>query len=122
MDPCPISSTTGPKLRAWLDSKLVLTLEQRFFCVRPSQLIPVWLAEAGLTLLPTSSVLLNAVCPDKGEILGELSTEVGRQVWMELWGGFIKTEQWWWEDLDIVEECERLGTVWEYLTINAIKA
>lgn len=55
------------------------------------------------------------------EIKQELKSQVGRMLWKEMWGGFVKGEKWWWEDEKVVEECERLKTGWEYAVIVAVK-
>jgi hypothetical protein len=41
-------------------------------------------------------------------------------LWKEMWGSYVKGE-WWWDDESVVEECERMGTCWEYVIIEAIK-
>lgn len=51
----------------------------------------------------------------------ELKSVVGRMLWREMWGSYVQGDCWWWEDDGVVEECERLGTVWEYAVIKAIK-
>jgi hypothetical protein len=59
---------------------------------------------------------------DGGEgIKQELKSVVGRMLWKEMWGSFVQGEKWWWEDDSVVEECERMGTVWEYAVIEAVK-
>jgi len=50
----------------------------------------------------------------------ELKSQVGRMLWRETWGAFVEGDKWWWEDEAIIEECERLGTVWEYAVIEAV--
>lgn len=51
----------------------------------------------------------------------ELKSQVGRMLWRETWGSFVEGDKWWWDDEAIIEECERLGTIWEYAVIEAIK-
>ncbi|KAG4429533.1 hypothetical protein IFR05_014982 [Cadophora sp. M221] len=51
----------------------------------------------------------------------ELKSIVGRMLWKEMWGSYVQGDKWWWEDERIVEECERMGTVWEYAVIEAVK-
>jgi hypothetical protein len=51
----------------------------------------------------------------------ELKSVVGRLLWKEMWGGFVEGEMWWWDDESVVEECERMGTCWEYAVIEAVK-
>ena len=49
-----------------------------------------------------------------------LKSQVGRMLWRETWGAFVEGDKWWWDDAVIIEECERLGTVWEYAVIEAV--
>jgi len=51
----------------------------------------------------------------------ELRSQVGRMLWKEMWGGYVEGEKWWWEDERVQEECERMGTAWEYNVIQAVK-
>lgn len=51
----------------------------------------------------------------------ELKSIVGRMLWKEMWGWYVQGDKWWWQDEGIVEECERMGTVWEYVVIEAVK-
>ncbi|KAG9242454.1 hypothetical protein BJ878DRAFT_169918 [Calycina marina] len=50
----------------------------------------------------------------------ELKSQVGRMLWRETWGAFVEGHKWWWDDEDILEECERMGTVWEFAVIDAV--
>jgi hypothetical protein len=58
---------------------------------------------------------------EDGLIKQELKSVVGRMLWKEIWGPYVQGEKWWWEDESIVDECERMGTVWEYAVIEAVK-
>jgi hypothetical protein len=51
----------------------------------------------------------------------ELESVIGRMLWKEIWGPHVIENKWWWEDKEIVEECERLRTVWEFAVIEAAK-
>lgn len=51
----------------------------------------------------------------------ELRTVVGRMLWQEVWGAFVAADRWWWDVPEIVDECVRLGTYWEYSVITACK-
>jgi hypothetical protein len=51
----------------------------------------------------------------------ELKSVVGRMLWKEMWGGYVVGEKWWWDDESVVEECERMGTCWEYAVIEGVK-
>ncbi|KAF7881059.1 uncharacterized protein EAF02_006950 [Botrytis sinoallii] len=48
LDPCPVPSSLGPRLRSWLDTHLTVNLEKQFRCLNPTRLFPLWLADAGL--------------------------------------------------------------------------
>ncbi|TVY49783.1 hypothetical protein LCER1_G008132 [Lachnellula cervina] len=143
LDPSPIPSTLGPILRAWLDIHLILNLEKQFRCINPSRLFPIWLEDAGLRaegstrltvcflasvnakeaedlLVDQDSTSSDAV--DKSAIVKqELKSVVGRMLWKEIWGSYVQADRWWWEDTSIIEECEKMGTCWEYAVIQAVK-
>lgn len=146
LDPSPLPGTLGPKLREWLDTHLLINLERQFRCINPSRLFPIWLADADLRgegstisiqrfLASVSAVAISSDPRNSEEIAiadgdeqeqeittkRELKSQVGRMLWRELWGGFVEGEKWWWEDEMIVEECEKLGTGWEYAVITAVK-
>lgn len=55
------------------------------------------------------------------EIRQELKSQVGRMLWKEMWGGFVEGDKWWWEDEQVLDECEKMGTGWEYAVIAAVK-
>lgn len=55
------------------------------------------------------------------ELKLELKSQVGRMLWKDMWGGFVEGESWWWDEEDIIDECESLGTAWEYSAIEAVK-
>lgn len=143
LDPSPIQATIGPHFRNWLDTHLIINLERHFRCVHPSRLFPVWLADAGLQAkssknfhvrfsasvpkcLP-SPILSNAENLENEENGGnelielQLKSVAGRMLWKYMWGNFVLGEKWWWEDKEIIEECEKFGTCWEYNEIEAVK-
>ncbi|KAL2672411.1 hypothetical protein Neosp_013120 [[Neocosmospora] mangrovei] len=59
--------------------------------------------------------------PSEDTIKQELRNIVGRMLWMEVWGEYITVDTWWWEDPEIIEECVRLQTTWEWRLITACK-
>ncbi|KAG9230501.1 hypothetical protein BJ875DRAFT_384971 [Amylocarpus encephaloides] len=143
IDPSPIAATAGPLLRAWLDKHLILNLEKQFRCIHPSRLFPMWLTDAGLRAEGSMIItvpflasmntqeaenLLLGHGPAKGGAVDrndivkqELKSVVGRMLWKETWGPFVQARRWWWEDANIVEECERMRTCWEYSVLDAVK-
>ncbi|KAH7360390.1 hypothetical protein BKA65DRAFT_183757 [Rhexocercosporidium sp. MPI-PUGE-AT-0058] len=143
LDPSPLPATLGPRLRSWLDSYLILHLEKQFRCLNPSRLFPVWLSDAGLRAKGSTianvrffasvacstasntdsngSVYGNGNAEDMENTKQELKSIVGRMLWKEMWGTYVQGDKWWWEEERIVEECERMGTVWEYAVIEAVK-
>ena len=142
LDPSPIPSTLGPLLRAWLDTHLIVNLERRFRCINPARLFPLWLADAGLraegsTIANVRFLASVSHDPDgfsaiEGKVQErdvssaeytkqELKSTVGRMLWKEMWGQFVEGDKWWWEDLELIEECEKIGTCWEYAVIEAVK-
>ncbi|CAK7238493.1 hypothetical protein SEUCBS140593_010744 [Sporothrix eucalyptigena] len=50
-----------------------------------------------------------------------LQSLVGQKLWQETWGSYVTAARWWWEDEACREECLRLGTVWEYHIVDAVK-
>ncbi|KUJ21433.1 uncharacterized protein LY89DRAFT_577391 [Mollisia scopiformis] len=125
LDPSPLPGTLGPRLRTWLDDHLVLNLEKQFRCINPSRLLPDWLADAGLRAKGSTVMYVKffASVPNLEDerIKQELKSVVGRMLWKEMWGSYVLGEKWWWEDEEVVDECERMGTVWEYAVIEAVK-
>lgn len=145
IDPAPIQATIGPQLRAWLDTYLMINLNRQFRCTLPSRLIPVWLADIGLNGEGSTNIhvrfyasVVNTIPPSgnsnsnsnntKGDSFGndehislKMKSIVGRMLWKEVWGSFVLGKNWWWEDENIIKECERLGTCWEYSVIEAFK-
>ncbi|KAF4626591.1 hypothetical protein G7Y89_g11567 [Cudoniella acicularis] len=144
LDPSPLPSTLGPRLRAWLDDHLILHLEKQFRCINPSRLFPAWLQDVDLRaegstrltvpflasvnakevegLLDKNSITNAKIGVERGQIAKqELKSVVGRMLWKEMWGGYVQAEKWWWEDASIIEECERMRTCWEYVIIDAVK-
>ncbi|KAH8784454.1 hypothetical protein BGZ57DRAFT_818917 [Hyaloscypha finlandica] len=131
LDPSPLPATLGPRLRAWLDNHLILNLERQFRCINPSRLFPIWLADAGLRA--EGSTIVNrrffasvgtdmAIGEDETErTKQELKSVVGKMLWKEMWGGYVEGEKWWWDDEGVAEECERMGTCWEYAVIEGVK-
>ncbi len=56
----------------------------------------------------------------------ELKVVIGRMLWEEMWGKFCvdiagSEAKRWWEDGEIIEECVRIGTTWEFLVLEAVK-
>jgi hypothetical protein len=122
LDPSPLPGTAGPHLQSWLDKNLLLNLEIQFRCLNPSRLFPLWLASAGLMARGSTVVTTRFAAVMNGQdTREELKAVVGRMLWKEIWGGFIKGVKWWWEDEQIVEECTKMRTLWEYLIIEAVK-
>jgi hypothetical protein len=135
LDPSPSPASTGPRLRNWLDKYLIVNLERQFRCINPCRLFPIWLADAGLggagsvvTSVRFAAATETAVVSSYNRGGGseedtreELRGVVGRRLWEETWGGFIEGRGRWWDDLEIIEECVRMGTTWEYLIIEAVK-
>lgn len=140
IDPLPRTSTLGRRMRAWLEEHLLRNLAKLSRCMSPSTLFADLLGHAGLrgngsTLTATKFYAIQESArtrdkdPDRAieKLLVEKETKaqvrslVGRTFWMEVWGPFVTTDQWWWEDSACVEECLQLGTFWEYSVINAVK-
>ncbi|KAJ8065324.1 hypothetical protein OCU04_006014 [Sclerotinia nivalis] len=124
LDPCPVPSSLGPRLRAWLDTHLTVNLEKQFRCLNPTRLFPLWLADAGLWAEGscTSSLKFLAcvgIVNGEEQVEWQLKSVMGRMLWKELWGSYVEGGKWWWDDAGIVEECERMGTCWAGSIIEA---
>jgi hypothetical protein len=135
IDPMPITGRLGARLRTWMEENLLLNLERQFRCINPSKLFPIWLADASLRgegsaittakyfAVPPNGGNDNAseLSLDEKEAKTELRSVVGRMLWMEVWGSYVAADKWWWEIPEIVDECERLETYWEYSMVEAVK-
>jgi hypothetical protein len=145
IDPCPAAASTGPKLREWLDSHLLLELERKFRCTNPCRLVPGWLADAGFEACGTTvarmrfaaateTALVRSYARFGGrgaegaaeETREQLRAVVGRMLWEECWGRFCVDvvgggAARWWEDGEVMEECVGMGTTWEILVVEALK-
>ena len=151
MDPSPIASTLGPKMRAWMEDQLLLRLETQFRCLKPAKLMPIWLEEAGFrvatqqegdgstvriteAMIKTSPIRtgfsFRAIGRGEGGFRGAskekdqfdmLASTVGRMLWKEIYGPFVVGKSWWWEDEEIVDEAYNMGTKWDVTIIEAIK-
>ncbi|KAM5349370.1 hypothetical protein ACJ41O_005875 [Fusarium nematophilum] len=136
IDPLPLARTLGPLLRAWIENHLLLNLETNFRCMNPTKLFPIWLANASFRVethtvsnskffaVPTEDEKLTpkkAAQMSEDDVKKELRNLVGRMLWLEVWKEYIVTDYWWWEDSEILEECNRLQTTWEWRLIKAHK-
>ncbi|KAK4191397.1 hypothetical protein QBC35DRAFT_470784 [Podospora australis] len=132
IDPVPVPSSMGPRMSHWMDQNLVFNLEATFKCVTPGRHIPVWLQVAELwgTGSTTMKGKFRATCdffprddPEEKRFLiqDELETTMGRILWQDVWGGCVRGDSWWWEDPEIMKECMKLGTFFEYHLIEAIR-
>ncbi|SPJ71185.1 uncharacterized protein FTOL_00913 [Fusarium torulosum] len=140
IDPLPCAGTLGHRMRTWLEENLLINLERHFRCTNPSKLFPDWMGDAALrgqgSTLTTSkfyavSASIRSQADDddpfidrshsEREIKAEVRSIIGRLLWMEIWGGFVTGDKWWWEDEGCVNECVQLGTVWDYHIIEGIK-
>jgi hypothetical protein len=140
IDPLPCTGTLGHRMRTWLEENLLINLERHFRCTNPSKLFPDWMGDAALrgqgSTLTTSkfyavSASIRSQADDddpfidrthsEREVKAEVRSIIGRLLWMEVWGGFVTGDKWWWEDEGCVNECVQLGTVWDYHIIEGIK-
>jgi hypothetical protein len=132
IDPQPVSTSMGPKLRQWLFEHLLINLEKAFRTTYPSGTFPAWLAVGrlrgrGSTIatvsvpsVPEYAAKIDQV-KEQPSVKNELRCLVTRMLWQEVWGNFVHADRWWWEEEDIVQECVDLGTYWQYSHIVAIK-
>ncbi|KAI2608519.1 uncharacterized protein GGS25DRAFT_280604 [Hypoxylon fragiforme] len=133
IDPTPISSSMGPKLRQWLFDKLLIQLEKRCRTTYPSGTFPAWLAVAKLrgsgstiTTVSVRAVHEGATTAEDGGVQvpveNELRCLIARMLWQEIWGKYVHADRWWWEEEEIIQECIERGTYWQYSYIVAVKA
>jgi hypothetical protein len=163
MDPIPLFSTMGPITQSWFEEHLMLKLEMKFRCLKPTRLVPAWLQDVGFSIRPslksvsqaasgtapastsvkshlegsTMAMLFPAVARGERDYPGTmkrdpavqnkremelLTATVGRMLWKEMWGEYVVGQRWWWEDEDVVEECERLRTRWDVVFLEGVKA
>ncbi|KAI2609288.1 hypothetical protein GGR54DRAFT_651861 [Hypoxylon sp. NC1633] len=132
IDPQPVSSSMGPKLRQWLFEKLLIQLEKRCRTTYPSGTFPAWLAVAklrgfGSTITTVSVRAVHEPATetedgeDKATAENELRCLIARMLWQEIWGKYVHADRWWWEEDDIIQECIERGTYWQYSHIVAVK-
>ncbi|KAI1098241.1 hypothetical protein F4804DRAFT_338398 [Jackrogersella minutella] len=132
IDPQPVSSSMGPKLRQWLFEKLLIQLEKRCRTTYPSGTFPAWLAVAklrgfGSTITTVSVRAVHEIASTTEDTKETLSVEselrclIARMLWQEIWGKFVHADRWWWEEEDIAQECIERGTYWQYSHIVAVK-
>jgi hypothetical protein len=131
IDPQPVSTSMGPRMRQWLFDKLLINLEKDFRTTYPSGTFPAWLAVSrlrgqGSTIATVSVPAVPEQFTDDGtrekpSERQELRCLVTRMLWQEVWGSFVHADRWWWDEDDIVEECMTMGTYWQYSHIVAVK-
>ena len=134
IDPQPVSSSMGPILRQWFVDNLLLNLERMFRTTYPSATFPDWL-EVGrlrgkgstIATLEVPAVPQSMASSDGSQETNftpaklELRSLITRMLWQEVWGRFVRADRWWWDDEDIVKECIKYGTYWQYSHIVAVK-
>ncbi|KAG6098089.1 hypothetical protein E4U31_004810 [Claviceps sp. LM219 group G6] len=141
IDSIPHVDAFGAKMRAWFMKNLVLNIRQQSRSINPSLILPDLLSKASLratgSVLTTTQFYANpqnigrhgveldgtarSVNEDK-ELRAELRSIAGRILWKEVWGQFVTSDTWWWEEADCMQECLELGTFWEYHSVQAVKA
>ncbi|OTB05235.1 hypothetical protein M426DRAFT_10834 [Hypoxylon sp. CI-4A] len=132
IDPQPVSSSMGPKLRQWLFENLLIELEKRCRTTYPSGTFPTWLAVAKLRGSGSTITTVSVRAVHEGFAVGEDANDgssaeselrclLARMLWQEVWGKFVHADRWWWEDEEIVKECMERGTYWQYSHVVAVK-
>ncbi|KAI0407481.1 hypothetical protein F4802DRAFT_611938 [Xylaria palmicola] len=125
IDPQPLSTSMGPKLRQWLFTNLLINLEQAFRTTWPSQTFPAWLGLGNLRGKGSTIATITVPAISRGLSRADVKTElrciVNRLLWQEVWGRFVNAPRWWWEEEEIVQECIELGTQWQFSHIIAVK-
>ncbi|KHO00940.1 uncharacterized protein MAM_01718 [Metarhizium album ARSEF 1941] len=141
IDPIPNTDALGKKMRAWFRNNLLPKLQRHSRCLTPSYAFSKVLGASCLrgagSTLTTTKFYANpgSICRRQGEAeaeerqeqegketRAELRSIVGRMLWRQVWGEFVTSDTWWWEDPDCMQECLELGTFWEYHSIQAVKS
>ncbi|GAB0133183.1 hypothetical protein EsDP_00001596 [Epichloe bromicola] len=145
IDPIPNINALGEKMRTWFVKNLLRNLQQKSRCLNPSGTLPNLLSQASLrgpgSIVTTTQFYANPrnigrhdrefelgddlatkSARDDREVRAELRSIAGRMLWKEVWGQFVTSNTWWWEDADCMKECLELGTFWEYHSIQAVKS
>lgn len=73
-------------------------------------------SDSTMPVLSTSPVQTRPGRPQE-----RLQCLVGQKLWQDIWGPYVTADRWWWEDEGCREESIRLGTVWEYHIVDAVK-
>lgn len=124
IDPTPEANVLGSKLRKWLEKHLLLNLEQRFRCMNPTRLFPIWLEQAQLRAEGSTIVkpkFFAATSDARDDMKTQLYCHVGRMLWKEVWGRHVTTDKWWWEDSAIEQECRLFGTSWQFHLVTCVR-
>lgn len=136
LDPMPTNSSLGPVMREWFEENLTVNLESDFRCRTPSQLLPGWLKDSKLKGEGSriTKVQFRAINSERGVMIGghtsededrteeELRSTVGRMLWQEVWGTYVRADKWWWEIPECIKECIERGTYFEYSAVQAVKS
>lgn len=141
IDPIPNTDALGENMRAWFRNNLLLNLKLKSRCLTPSFTFPQALGEASLrgpgSTLTTTKFYANPQnirhsswatrserdrTAEGKETRAELRSIVGRMLWREVWGEFVTSDTWWWDDDACMQECLELGTFWEYHSIQAVNS
>ncbi|RYC62675.1 hypothetical protein CHU98_g3530 [Xylaria longipes] len=125
IDPQPVPTSMGPKLRQWLFTYLLINLEQEFRTTWPSKTFPAWLAHGNLRGKGSTIATITVPAIYEGSYEMDVKTKLrcvtSRLLWQEVWGRFVGASRWWWDEEEIVQECIELGTHWQYSHIIAVK-
>ncbi|KAI1750106.1 hypothetical protein F4782DRAFT_262328 [Xylaria castorea] len=125
IDPQPVPTSMGPKLRQWLFTYLLINLEQEFRTTWPSKTFPAWLAYGNLRGKGSTIATITVPAIYEGscemDVKSKLRCVTSRLLWQEVWGRFVGASRWWWDEEEIVQECVELGTHWQYSHIIAVK-
>lgn len=141
IDSIPHVDAFGANMRAWFMKNIVLNLQHQSRVLNPSLNFPELLSKASLrgpgSILTTTQFYANPQNIDRHpgshdgapkraredkQIRAELRSMAGRMLWKEVWGQFVTSDTWWWEEADCMQECLELGTFWEYHSVQAVKA
>lgn len=126
IDAVPILESTGPLLREWLETNLLVHLKRKARATHPSRMIQQWLQQGGFIYDPMDGIHLSFPAamdldsmptPDTAA----LCTEIGRRLWKEVWRSYVAADHWWWDDSEILKECTLNKTRWVCHIFDCVK-
>jgi len=133
----PTLTRAGDITKRWIESRILVPMENNFFSVRPSDRILGIMDELGYSAVKSARIALPTVQSARNKGLHSQNNDknsnnnsgggdndaqkvmvyLGRQLYEELYGQFLQAghigdgiPQWWWNSKTVKKECERGNT------------